>query len=832
MVLLGSINVNGLRNVKKRQNTFTWFKQKKYDCILLQETHCAGIDEAQEWSKEWGGYSEWYNGTRLSKGVAILLGEHAPLSVISSNGYNDGRIISFKVEINELNIQIINIYAPNNSTERKHFINNINNIIDINCINIIAGDFNLVQNSTLDREPSKYSSDAGYIELTELMETYDFEDVFRAQNPDKMSFTFSRGDSKSRIDYFLTPITRRGHIKSSSIFHFPFSDHDIVNISTDFKKFDHGPGVWKMNVATIYSAQFQESIENLWPIWKNSLSQYANITVWWEIIKCRIKQLTIEISRSLNINKHTISKFEKRIDEIKDSDKVLDKKEFLYLKEKIKDFYEKQTAAAMVRSRIKYYEEGEKSTKYFLNMEKKNVKNKTWSKIKCADGTYKTDIQSIIKEQTTFYQSLFTSNGFNSNDAKYFLQYVNKTLNEQEQVSCDRDVTEEEIFKIIKQLKLNKSPGDDGIVSEFYIRYWYLIKEELTNVIKYIFLSNTLAPSQQRAMLTLLYKKGEREDIANWRPISLLNVDYKIITKILAERLKPLLPNIIHPDQKGYVNGRNIFEANRLLKYVIEYSEENKINSSIIFIDYQKAFDRVKWGWALQCLEKFNFGPKIIQWIHMVYKNAKTCLLTNGYRSCYFPISRSMRQGCPVSPLIFILQAEPLACAKRKNKNIIGFPMPNAEHNNNEETEVKINAYVDDAQLFNSSENSIKESFKMLDRYENASRAKIHKTKTTALYIGPWKTKKPEFEEITWTNKNVKTLGVHHGYHINQQEIWMEKITKIKTCIQVWKSRNLSLRGKVLIIKTFLISQIGYELEMNGIPKNKEKEINTLIWNF
>ena len=139
---------------------------------------------------------------------------------------------------------------------------------------------------------------------------------------------------------------------------------------------------------------------------------------------------------------------------------------------------------------------------------------------------------------------------------------------------------------------------------------------------------------------------------------------------------------------------------------------------------------------------------------------------------------------------------------------------------------------VDDAQLFNSTENSIKESFKLFGRYENASGAKIHKTKTTALYIGPWKNKKPKFEDITWTNKNVKSLGVHHGYHINQQEIWMEKITKIKSCIQVWKSRNLSLKGKVLIIITFLISQIGYELEMNGIPKNIEKEINTILWEF
>ena len=112
-------------------------------------------------------------------------------------------------------------------------------------------------------------------------------------------------------------------------------------------------------------------------------------------------------------------------------------------------------------------------------------------------------------------------------------------------------------------------------------------------------------------MLTLLYKKGEREDISNWRPVSLLYVDYKIITKPFAERLNPLFPKIIHSDQKGYVNGRNISEANRLFQDLIEYSEQNIINSSIIFLDYQKAFDRFEWCWELKCLNSFNFGPEL-----------------------------------------------------------------------------------------------------------------------------------------------------------------------------------------------------------------------------
>ena len=385
-------------------------------------------------------------------------------------------------------------------------------------------------------------------------------------------------------------------------------------------------------------------------------------------------------------------------------------------------------------------------------------------------------------------------------------------------------------FKVITQLKLNKCPGDDGIVSEFYVTYWSLIKHEFTKVIKHILDINTLTLSQNRAMLTLLYKKGEREDIANWRPISLLNVDYKIITKLFSERLKPLLPQIIHSDQKGYVNGRNISEANRLLQDIIDYSEQNNINSSIIFLDYQKAFDRVEWGWALKCLNRFNFGPKFIGWIQMIYKNAKTCLLTNGFRSSYFRISRSMRQGCPVSPLIYILQAEPLACTIRNNHNIVGFPLPNPD--TDETAVVKLSAYVDDSQFFNSTENSIKESFKIFDKFEKASGAKIHKTKTTAMYIGPWKSKDPEFKEISWTNTYVKTLGINHGYHIPEQEVWMEKINKMKNCIQVWKSRDLTLKGKVLIIKTFLISQINYEIEMKSIPKNIVKEIDKILWNF
>ena len=177
-------------------------------------------------------------------------------------------------------------------------------------------------------------------------------------------------------------------------------------------------------------------------------------------------------------------------------------------------------------------------------------------------------------------------------------------------------------------------------------------------------------------------------------------------------------------------------DSNRLIQDIIEYTDKTQLKGSIIFLDQQKAFDRVEWDWVDWCFEKFNFGEKFRLWMKMLTNKAKTCILTNGFMSKYFPISRSTRQGCPISPLIYIIQAEPLACAIRGNLCIKGLTLP-------ENKEAKINMFADDTQLFNRTENSIKESVLILKKYEKASGAKINNKKTLGLYIGTWKGKEP-----------------------------------------------------------------------------------------
>ena len=229
-----------------------------------------------------------------------------------------------------------------------------------------------------------------------------------------------------------------------------------------------------MNAKTIQSNIFRESLETLWPKWPIDILSYQNPIDWWEVVKYKIKHLTIEISKSLNITKDKIIKLEKRLNEIKDSESLALIREYNFLNQQIKAYYEKQLEAARIRSRIQTYEEGEKSTKFFLNVEKKNVSDKTWSRIKCQNGTYSSNINTIINEQKTYYKALFTSEGSNETEAVKLLEHVDKTLNLEQKHFCDAEINEKEIEDTIKLLKINKSPGDDGIICEFYKEYWYL----------------------------------------------------------------------------------------------------------------------------------------------------------------------------------------------------------------------------------------------------------------------------------------------------------------------------------------------------------------------
>ena len=175
----------------------------------------------------------------------------------------------------------------------------------------------------------------------------------------------------------------------------------------------------------------------------------------------------------------------------------------------------------------------------------------------------------ILQEQRKFYENLYTSK-FQKGNTIYDPQYEKEFFPQSEHIprilkedrhNLEKPITQEEMLQALKGMQNDKSPGLDGFPAEFYKFFWQDIKNYLFNSYMTSLDKGILSISQCRGVITLIPKKGKNiKNILNWRPISLLNVDYKILTKILATRIKGVLHTIIHPDQKGFVPDRYIGE--------------------------------------------------------------------------------------------------------------------------------------------------------------------------------------------------------------------------------------------------------------------------------
>ena len=228
---------------------------------------------------------------------------------------------------------------------------------------------------------------------------------------------------------------------------------------------------------------------------------------------------------------------------------------------------------------------------FFLNLEKRNHVKKHIRKL-LINGFLTTDPYRILLEQKHFYEDLFKAKTTDSDHSvKTFLNNLDiPQLSEEQKLSCEVGISTEECKKILETFENNKSPGNDKIPVEFY-NCCNLICEPFLNCVKESFEKEEMSNSQKQAVITLIEKKGkDRSLIENWRPISLANVDTKIVSKVIASRIKNVLPSIMHHDQTGYVKDRYIRETVRSIFNIMDYTEKENIPGLLIFINFQKAF--------------------------------------------------------------------------------------------------------------------------------------------------------------------------------------------------------------------------------------------------
>ncbi|CAM2112214.1 unnamed protein product [Caretta caretta] len=235
----------------------------------------------------------------------------------------------------------------------------------------------------------------------------------------------------------------------------------------------------------------------------------------------------------------------------------------------------------------------------------------------------------------------------------------------------DRDrlelpLTLAEFSEALRRMPTNKSPGMDGLTVEFYRAFWDVLGPDLVTVWAESLQGGVLPLSCRRAVLALVPKKGDLRDFWNWRPLSLLSTDYKVVAKAISLRLGSVLADVIHPDQTYTVPGRTIFDNLYLVRDLLELGCRDGLSFALLSLDQEKAFDRVDHGYLLGTLRAFGLGPQFVGFLQVLYASAECLVRLNWTLTEPVSFGRGVRQGCPLSGQLYALAIEPFLCLLRR----------------------------------------------------------------------------------------------------------------------------------------------------------------------
>ena len=536
------------------------------DVAFIQETHSNKAD-AKFWSSQWGSKIYFSHGTNNSRGVAILLGKDTPVVVHNVDSSEDGRYIILYTTFKGHKVAMANIYAPNEDSPEffRKLFERLNNFQAADFI-LMAGDMNLAIDSQIDRQGTNINNDRARDRLCLELESLNMVDTWRYLKEDINGFTWRRNNPRafSRLDYFFVTEHALQYVEDIQIIPGFRTDHSIVSIIWNIDHTKRGPGYWKFNTSLLRDGDYIEKIKNCIKVELDN-SRDMTVKTRWEMLKIVLRSTTMQYSKAKSLAKHNLlTALEKKLKSLEtqqinnsmslftDTDEQVRR-----VRHDIEELYREKTRGAIIRSRARWAELGEKPTKYFLKLEKSNAQKRTITRLRDPNGLMIYDQKQILKEMKNYYEKLYTSKGYVNLD---YLDNIDLPQISQESYEIlEDDISEDEIIRAIKAMKNDKCPGTDGFPIEFYKIFWKELSPIYQELIRDIIDSGEFHISARRSLTTLIEKTSKDPLLLkNWRPLSLINVDNKILGKVLANRLQLIAPEVIDHTQAGFIKGRQI----------------------------------------------------------------------------------------------------------------------------------------------------------------------------------------------------------------------------------------------------------------------------------
>lgn len=481
------------------------------------------------------------------------------------------------------------------------------------------------------------------------------------------------------------------------------------------------------------------------------------------------------------------------------------------------------------KSRINWQLLGDKNTKFFHSMasarQRKNLINSL-----SVEGIICEDPGQIKLAVFSHFQNLYEET-----------MVVRRSIGEKWGGSIDSDLsnqltaafTEKEVWIIIKSCDGNKAPGPDGLNMLCIKKCWSFMKKDIMAFINEFHRNGKLPRGINSSFIALIPKIETAMNLSEYRPISLIGSMYKILSKVLAARIKNTIPVVVSEVQSAFSGGKNIQDGILIANEVVDGWKKGRKQGLIIKIDFEKAFDKLNWQYLWKMMKLMNFPRKWITWMKECLSSAWISVLVNGSPTKGFKMHKGVRQGDPLSPFLFIIAVEGLNWLFKRALNQGSF---NGVKMGNEGLTLSHLQFADDTLVFcKASLEEVQVVKKLLEDFEEISGLKINFHKTSLCGVGVPEDNLQIFADTMGCQMHklpIKYLGMPLGANPKRKSTWKPILDRFKSKLASWKRRYLSIGGRIVLIKSVLSSLPIFYMSLFKIPEGIVKALESIQAKF